>query len=137
MFDHAPTYVNRSQHTSIRVDQQPHDAADAARLHGEIKKIAEQEIIKAVRVEGNGFNSVLHINLDPVSYDTMFRAIYDLNGVRHTTDYVHKKDWLGPELEVTEERIAAIRGLIDKMATQIAAEVLMPALKPHIDNRTL
>ncbi len=130
---YAPTHHN----TRIDVVQQPNDAADAARLHGEIKKTAEQEIIKAVRVEGNGFNSVLHINLDPVSYDTMFRAIYDLNGVRHTTDYVHKKDWLGPELEVTEERIAAIRGLIDKMATQIAAEVLMPALKPHIDNRTL
>lgn len=132
MFDHSPTYVNRSQHTHIRVEQQPNDAADAARLHGEIKQKAEQEIIQSVHIEGNGFNAVLHIALECVSNDKIFRAIYDLNGKRVVTNYTHKKDWLSDE----DDRPAAIRGLLTRMSEDIAREVLMVALEPHIKART-
>lgn len=127
------TYASTHHSTRIDVVQQPNDAADAARLHGEIKKQAEKEIIESVRIEGNDFfNVMLHIHEDCVSRDTLFRAVYNLNGQRIITNYTHQRDWLTDG----DNRAAMIQGLMAKMAEDIAREILMVAIKPHLDART-
>lgn len=132
MFDH----VNHSQHTAIRVEQQPNDAADAARLYGEIKKKAEEDIIKSVRVDSNEFKGVLQMTKQAATYETHLKMVYSLNGKKMTTSYTHEPDYR-QNLSEEEQKAAMVKGLMEDMAKQIAGEILWDALQPLIKNRII
>lgn len=79
MFDR----VDRS-HTDINVKQQPNDSADAARLHGEIRAKAFEEVRQATCVKFGAFNELTVVRIDAdKSFEnnhTHVRMIFKLNG---------------------------------------------------------
>jgi hypothetical protein len=118
MFDHAPTYVNRSQHTSIRVEQQPHDAADAARLHGEMRESVLKEIIQRIPILENTFKC--EVMQMPSMGQDCYLIVFDLNGRRIRLEY--EADYN------INTRDDLIRGLATKISNAIAIEMILPLL---------
>lgn len=125
-----------SSSTRIDVVQQPNDAADAARLHGEIKKKAEEEILKSIRLDTNEFKGVLQMAKMAATQETMLQMVYSLNGKRIVTNHTHEPDYR-IRLSEQDEKRAMIQGLITKMSEQIAEEILWPAMQPLINDRIL
>lgn len=118
MFDHAPTYVNRSQHTSIRVEQQPHDAADAARLHGEMRENVLKEIIQRIPILANTFKcEVMEM---PSMGRECYLIVFDLNGQRIRLEYE-------PDYSV-QTRDDLILGLATEISNAVAIEMIIPLL---------
>ena len=86
MFD---TYVVRPQPPSVnvRVEQKPHDAADAARLYGECEVKARQAVADAV-VRELGANNEVRVVIaqrerSVADQDERIRVIFTLNNQRY------------------------------------------------------
>ena len=80
MFDrytrHGDTYVD--------IKQQPNDAADAARLYGEIRRRAEAEAVKAIIERTGAHNEIAFARIDSwISHatdETMVWLLFSING---------------------------------------------------------
>lgn len=68
----------------IEINQQPNDAADSARLYGELKAKAEADVLASVKVGDNIFECVVQRYRDEMLDSTKWRAILTLNGKRMT-----------------------------------------------------
>jgi hypothetical protein len=83
MFD---TTLVRSPDVRVHVEQQPHDAADAARLYGECRARAEAEVADATIVKFGAHNELTGVKID--SMRTFFddkvhvRLLFSINGQR-------------------------------------------------------
>lgn len=74
-------------HIDVNIEQKPHDAADAARLYGELKAKAEADVFGA-KVRELGANNVLRIvdisrSGDYQNDQRRVRAIFEINGHRY------------------------------------------------------
>lgn len=103
---------NREGDTYVTVNQQPHDAADAARLHGEIRAKAEAEATRAIIQRTGAKNEVVIARIDTeasvASCERMARVLFSINGVPY--DLTTKADDFGGRRRVAEaigELIAA------------------------------
>jgi len=86
MFDQTHFHDKRT-HITNHFKMQPHDAADAARLYGEVEKKA-QENISSAAVKNFGVNNevkVLEVATyrDPINQNTKMRLIFAINGTKH------------------------------------------------------
>ena len=104
MFDR----VDRSQRdgdTIINVKQQPNDAADAARLHGEIRAKALEEVRQATCERFGAFNELVVVKIAAErSMETdkqRIRLIFKLNG--HMYDF-----WLEDSDKGAEESMSIV-----------------------------
>lgn len=121
MFD---TTIVKPADVSLRVEQKPLDAADAARLYGELKRRAEDEVANAVLQKFGAYNELRavvvesHVNLatDTVSA----RVIFDLNG--HRYDFIVR-----PDREKIADAVAlsAYEGLAREI-TAMALQAILP-----------
>lgn len=85
MFDRyhlGPRSVHVTESRNVTEKRAPTD--DSVRLLREMEAAARAEVIKSVRVEGNGFNCVAQRMFEASSGDMMLRAIFELNGVSMT-----------------------------------------------------
>lgn len=114
-------FDSHSYHHTTRVTQQPNDAADAARLYGELKKEGEKDIMKVARTAPNEFQAVIHQQQEAMTGQMHLKAIYSLNG-KEVKDHVTYDAYM----ETAED---GIRKLHEQMSKTIAAYVLEAALR--------
>lgn len=88
---------------------------------------AEANIQKAIRIEGNGFNAIVHIDLSPTDLTFRARCVFDLNGKRMIADATAPPD-CDPEEIISELKKA--------VAAKLTTEILSAAFD-HADRATL
>jgi hypothetical protein len=79
---------------------------------------AEAKVIEAIRLEGNSFECVLHVERDFASDQTLVRAIFDVNGRRMVVDRSFSRE-KGPMVIMSD--------MADAIAAELAREVLRDA----------
>jgi hypothetical protein len=106
----------REGDTHVSVKQLPHDAADAARLYGELSDRARNAIIEAIPLENALFTAKVVIERDNRGLQVRGIAVAKLNGrtlrVEHTMD--DRGEYGHPV------RMDMLRALADKMAHRVA-----------------
>lgn len=78
------TFIDRRS-TNIHVEQKPHDAADAARLYGELKNKADAELKEIIfsKLEPLGLELVMYQkNLSPASMNETHWIAFKINDQR-------------------------------------------------------
>ena len=112
-------YRSTTVNNHISVEQQPVDAADAARLYGELRSQIEGEIKAAFCERLEGFNAEfvrvdLHRNL--FTFAEIYRVFFKLNGQPHQVDVEI------PDHERIDTHQLYAR-MLDKISKAIADEV--------------
>lgn len=102
-------------HNHIHVTQQPHDAADAARLYGELQDRARNTILEAIPLENALFTSKVVIDRDVASLSYRGACVAKING--RTLRVEHKLDDTGEYGH--QVRMDMLRALADKMAKRV------------------
>lgn len=122
MFDRTVVIAPRARpattHTTITEKRAPTD--ESVRLLKELEEAVQRRILETVKVGDTNFECVVRCLRDGPSQDTIFAAVFSLNGKKievqsRTSDYNTRPD----------ERIAK---LIAAVAERIAAEIVQPAL---------
>lgn len=113
----------RPQHVYHRTEatekRAPTDAS--VQLLREMEDAAEKQIIKSIKVGNTEFECVVHVVRESMSLDTIYRAIFSLNGkqlivISRTSDY-------------NTTRQDRMRALVEAIAEKIAIEIVAPALR--------
>ena len=107
----APDHIR----AEITVTEKRAPTDDSVRLLREMEAKAKAEVIKAVAINDNLFNGVIHTVFDALSYRTTVRLVYSMNGKKHTTDY---------HIDDSRSLDDSIAGLIYAVARDIAIEIL-------------
>ena len=107
----APDHIR----AEITVTEKRAPTDDSVRLLREMEAKAKAEVIKAVAINDNLFNGVIHTMFDALSYRTTVRLVYSMNGKKLTTDY---------HIDDSRSLDDSITGLIDAVARDIAIEIL-------------
>lgn len=87
MFDHHHFHQHKAPVTNVKIEQQPNDAADAARLYGECEAKAQAAVANATVDTLGANNSLVVVRCE--SWRTMIddsqkvRIIFKLNGELH------------------------------------------------------
>jgi hypothetical protein len=106
-------------HVTVTEKRAPTD--ESVRLLREMEDKAEQQVVEAVKVGDAVFECVVHMIREPMSLDTICRAIFSLNGKQisvdsRTSDYNSKP-----------EDVA--RALVEAVSRRIAEEIVLPSLR--------
>lgn len=110
-------------HSPVTINQQPHDAADAARLYGELQAKARTDLVNAVRVTNAHFECVVHHYRDQASDEHVFTAIFSLNGVKMQAEArIWSREPAGKAYEQLQE----------KVAKEIATRIVGPAFSAAV-----
>lgn len=89
---------------------------ESVKLLREMEAKAEAEVVKAIAVHDNAFNCVVHEMKDLMADAIRFRAVWSLNGAKHTTDC------FVPAYDI--DKTAAMVALRDEIAKDIASFAL-------------
>lgn len=107
VFDHF--HRHSAPVTHVNIEQQPNDAADAARLHGEIRDKALKEAEGAIIRRLGAHNEVLVASarsaLSMCDMTTHVRALFTLNGKQYRVEVTEPQSLDGKTLEVIAQRI--------------------------------
>lgn len=87
MFDRHEYHTHKAPITNVKIEQQPNDAADAARLYGECEEKARKAIASAT-VDSLGANNELKVLRceswrSHMTDDQLVRIVFKLNGELH------------------------------------------------------
>lgn len=116
MFDRTIVHQAPGQiRAEINVTEKRAPTDESVRLLREMEAKAKAEVIKAVAINDNLFNGVIHTMFDALSYRTTVRLVYSMNGKKLTTDY---------HIDDSRSLDDSIAGLIDAVARDIAIEIL-------------
>ncbi len=113
-------YVNRDPEV-IRVHEHRAPTDASVKLLSEMEQAANRRVIEAIRIGDTTFECVLHMMAHPMDDTTEMVAVFSLNGKKMTVQH--------REANYRTDRHGMIQALRDKMATDIATTVLLPALK--------
>jgi hypothetical protein len=117
MFDRSTLVLGgpTHHHSHTTIKQQPHDAADAARLFGELKDKAEKAVTDLVhhRLSENELTFVTYTqNLSAEAFEPTYHVALKINGVPYN-------------IRVTYDQMAALRA---GNARKMLEEVVLPAV---------
>ena len=113
-------------HNHVTINQQPHDAADAARLLGELEHKAEDRIRDGIRVANTEFECVVHCWHEAASDKTVFRAVFKLNGRQMEATHTANREIGLSTSQMMWKNASALR---DEIAKEIATQVIGPAFE--------
>ena len=99
---------------------------ESVRLLKEFEEKAQAKVIEAISVEGNGFNCVLHFEMDFMSEALRAKCVYDLNGHRRTVEYTKNRDYASSPRDFEAK---VVEGLFKAIAEDISRAILTEALK--------
>lgn len=107
--------INRGpEHVSVSVTEKRAPTDESVRLLREMEAAAEKRVLEAVRVSDTKFECVIHSMKQPLSGETMLRAIFKLNGEKLVADYTAKYGCTAED---------ALIGLRDAVAKKIANSI--------------
>jgi hypothetical protein len=121
MFDTYETGSGNQNHyyrTEITEKRAPTD--ESIRLLREMEQKAQEQVINALRLDGNEFKFIIQHLWSEMEYSHKFIMIYDLNGKR-----IVVKAAL-PSMKQDKQKVADM--LIDELAKSIASELLRDQL---------
>lgn len=108
----------------VHNETKPHDAADAARLYGELKVKAEKEVAEATVTRFGANNElsavVIHSEYDFSRDQPMARVLFRLNGVLHDLK-------LEPEMDAIRDRLYYEVAM--KLVESIVSKMISPSLR--------
>lgn len=123
MFSSRHTHdVDATLTSTVHEHRAPTD--ESVRLLREMEASARKAVEKAVRVTNSPIDCVIHVQQDHLSDEVKWRCFYTLNHERRTVDYVHQ-----PML--AEDPMAAVHGLVNALAKDIAQRLVGHFLKTH------
>ena len=105
---------------------------ESVKLLKEMEEQALAKIDETIRIEGNGFNGIIHLMRESYDDTLRARAIYELNGRKMTTDH-SVSAWKYTNTHTLRETL--MKELRDKMATEIATVVLLGAFEKSEEAR--
>jgi hypothetical protein len=113
----------------VRVEQQPNDAADAARLYGELLAKARAEVSRQVAVEFSNALVVLAASteINVVNDDRLVRVLFSLNGDKYdihlTIDSM--------DVRSREDAVARVfcRAVAERITERLVALIGQPAFR--------
>jgi len=133
MLDRAIFVKGGDTHEHVTVNQQPNDAADAARLYGETYEKAKKEVREIVAHMANNVINFMsyEVNLGMATMTTEYYVAFTLNGQPHNIrvsveDYEMVK--AGDHLSILENVIipAMSRALLVEVVRKQGARALFP-----------
>lgn len=122
----------------IEIHQQPHDAADAARLYGELERKAREAILEIIPVENNLLRAKVAIWTDFASDGYSGRVFMELNGHLIKADHTmtcheargsHELYYRSGQGGV---RHAMLKELVSKLYRRIAEEAVIGAINGEV-----
>ncbi|MGZ5583454.1 MAG: hypothetical protein ACXWG8_07770 [Usitatibacter sp.] len=118
---HGPKTVYH--HETVHEHRAPTD--ESVRLLKEMERAARDKIVETIRIEGNGFNCIVHRSENYLDLDdtVAFVVIYDINGVRRRVD--HRE----PTKRSTENRIDWQARLIDNLIKAVGEDIALNILR--------
>jgi hypothetical protein len=126
MFDNKHVHVHEDRGPrNVFVTEVRAPTDDSVKLLTEMETAAQKRVDDAVRIEGNGFNCVVHFIREAMSDTIKAKAIFDLNGARLT---VTAETPGGLSAGMSDPKRTLVFKLRDAMALEIASQVLLPAL---------
>lgn len=113
MFDSYHYSPRPDVHVHNKVEMKPHDAADAARLYGELEKKAWDVVSNAAIKQVGALNEVkvLHAEIGFGIRGDMTRVIFEINGQRHN-------------IEVENDPISINRAVYSRVLEVVFAQML-------------
>lgn len=126
MWDHYTVTPNGTPDVHVTIKQQPNDAADAARLYGELVSKAEAEVAQAT-LEKFGVNNTLHVMCVDTQRNYMdekqlFRFLFKLNDQVHDIAVaVGRTDTLSTARYVFMEALA--KALVSSLTTELLRKI--------------
>lgn len=125
MFNRSLTILAPERHTTEYVTRQVHEhrapTDDSVKLLREMEDKAREQIVKAVHVGDHAFDCVVHHMRHHEDMSTELAAILSVNGRKMTVRHRARPFESDPQKIVTDLR--------DKIAIEIANEILAPALR--------
>jgi hypothetical protein len=114
MFDTTHLHTHKSPIVNVKVEQKPHDTADAARLYGECEAKAKAAIAGAT-VDALGANNELKVLVCGTFYramqgDQVVRLVFKLNGQLH-------------DMEVPLDRHAMVQRAYDVVGRELLGHI--------------
>jgi hypothetical protein len=92
-------------HAPVHIEQQPNDAADAARLHGELRANAEKEVANALVERFGAFNEFTVVRIEPTrnfcNDELRVRLLFKVNG--HLYDF-----WVDDLVHIEEQAMTVV-----------------------------
>lgn len=108
-------------HVSIKEERAATD--ESVRLLREMEQQARNEVIKAIRLDGNEFKGVVQVSEMHMTGEIAYRVAFELNGKRHLVEeIVDRSD--------TKETIA--EKLVGALAKTLSREILISIMR-HIE----
>lgn len=125
---HTTHYTSSS---SVNVTEKRAPTDESVRLLREMEAKARDEVIRAIAVNDNQFNGVIHSLYDPMSAGYRLIMIYTINGKKLTTHYnINSMD------ETPDKWIPGfIKAVADDVAIAILAKPITDAIKNDIGLR--
>ena len=82
----------RSLSADVSVTEKRAPTDESVRLLREMEQKAENEVLKAIRLEGNDFKGVMHQAYDPMTDDDRYAVIFEMNGKRYKAYESRRRD---------------------------------------------
>lgn len=126
MFDrHVHVLGPSSVDVQTHVTEQRAPTDESVRLLKEMEAAAREKALATVRLEGNGFNGVIHVHHDHLSCDVVLWCLYEWRGEKRRVFYRDTDRDTG----TPARRIELLMGLRDELAKDIAGAVLSSAFR--------
>jgi hypothetical protein len=120
-------HCDGDSHTYVNIKQQPNDAADAARLHGEMRVKATEEIASATVNHLGANNEVVFLRADVYpcvqTFNTKVRLLFKING--HLYDIVTENDEMKIRNAVCENVLASVMSQALQQMTYYDKNILL------------
>jgi hypothetical protein len=115
------SHPSRTEYVTREVHEHRAPTDKSVELLREMEQKARDQVIEAVHVGNATFDCVLHTMKHCIDGSTEMLAVFSMNGRKMTVSH-RDQDWRC-------DKQAMVEALRDKMATEIATTVLIPALE--------
>lgn len=123
MFD---TYLSpqKTEYITKEVHEYRAPTDESVKLLREMEQKAKNEVVKSIQLESNYLKANVYLFLDPMSFNNMFRVVFDINGHSYVSDIAI------PTNAPTEAIVQKLhRGISDVIAQKILEDVSLTVSK--------
>lgn len=120
------TYLSpqKTEYITKEVHEYRAPTDESVKLLREMEQKAKNEVVKSIQLESNYLNANVYLSLDPMSFNNMFRVVFDINGHSYVSDIAI------PTHAPTEVIVQKLhRGISDVIAQKILEDVSLTVSK--------
>lgn len=123
MFD---TYLSpqKTEYITKEVHEYRAPTDESVKLLREMEQKAKNEVVKSIQLGSNYLKANVYLSLDPMSFNNMFRVVFDINGHSYVSDIAIP---INAPTEVIVQKLH--RGISDVIAQKILEDVSLTVSK--------